>query len=172
MKFLTMLTVLLFSASVFAQSKLPTVKSVEVERFVGKWNAISSVPQSFTKKCLAQTAEYEIIGEGKISVLNTCIKKKGVKTIEGQAVVVNPKTNASLVVTFNNFWTKLFKVKGDYQVLKLDTDYEYVLVGSNNLKSMWIMSRETTMPAEIYEEYKQYAKSLGFDVNTLVLSKF
>lgn len=172
MKIITLLMTLFLSTQILANNQLPTAKYVEVERYVGKWNAIASLPQRFTNSCLAQTAEYEIIGEGKVSVLNTCLKKKGAKTIKGQAVVVNKETNASLIVTFNNFWTRLFKVKGDYQVLKLDADYEYVLVGSNNKKSLWIMSREESMPKEIFEDYKAYAKSLGFDVSKLVISKF
>jgi len=173
MKYLFLTMVLVLQTSCFASAQLPTVSKVEVERYVGKWNAISSLPQRFTKKCIAQTAEYEIIGEGKVSVLNTCLKEHGkVTTIEGQAVVKNKETNASLIVTFNNFWTKLFRVKGDYQILKLDSDYDYVLVGSNNKKSLWIMSRETTMPTEVFEEYKAYAQSLGFETSKLIKSKF
>ncbi len=164
-----------FSMGLAAKSSndLPTASNVEVQRYVGKWNAISSLPQFFTRKCVAQTAEYQIIGEGEISVLNTCIKEHDRETtIDGQAKVVNSVTNAELVVTFNNFWTRLFRVKGDYIIIKLDQDYEYVLVGSPNRKSLWIMSREESMPTEVYNEYLNYAKSLGFDTDKLVVSKF
>ncbi len=154
-------------------SPLPTASSVEVERYVGKWNAIASLPQFFTRKCLAQTAEYEILAPGKISVLNTCLKKDDKKkTIEGQAVVVDEATNAKLEVTFNNFWTRLFRVKGDYVIIELDSDYEYVLVGSSNRESLWLMSREESMPTEVYDSYVKKAQSLGFDTSKLVISKF
>ena len=156
-----------------ANTQLPTVDNVEVERYIGKWYAISALPQFFTRKCLAQTAEYEILDPETVSVLNTCLKKKGkTKTIEGQAVIINKETNATLEVTFNSFWTRLFRVKGDYQILRLDENYDYVLVGSNNLKSLWIMSRVPSMPKEVYESYKQTAEELGFDVSKLIISKF
>lgn len=153
--------------------QLPTVESVEVERYVGKWNAIFALPQTFTKSCIAQTAEYEIIASDAVSVLNTCLKEHGkTKTIKGKAVVKNKTTNASLIVTFDNFWTKLFRVKGDYQILKLDENYEYALVGSNNLKSLWLLARDTEVSKEVIAEYLAAAKALGFDTSKVIFSKF
>ena len=163
---------LLFSSAVFA-NPLPTVDYVEVTRFVGKWYAHYSLPQFFTNSCRAQTAEYEVINEKKISVLNTCLKKKGVTTIYGQAVVTNPGKNSELIVTFNNFFTRLFRVKGDYNIIKLDENYDYVLVGSINRKSLWLMSRsDVAIPEVIREEYLNYARELGFNTKKLVESRF
>jgi apolipoprotein D and lipocalin family protein len=162
----------LLSSNVFAGS-LPTASYVEVERYIGKWYAITSLPQFFTRSCIAQTAEYEIKSENSISVLNTCIKKDGnITSITGTATVVNPITNAELEVVFDNFFTRLFKVKGDYTIIKLDPDYEYVMVGSKDRKSLWIMSRENTMPKGILQQYVDFAGANGFDVSKLVDSKF
>jgi apolipoprotein D and lipocalin family protein len=167
------LSILLLALSFNTFAQLPTVEHVNVGEYVGKWYAIYSLPQSFTKKCVAQTADYGIKTANSITVLNTCIKKDGsTKTIEGQAVVTNAKTNAELEVTFNNFWTKLFRVKGDYNILKLDADYSTVLIGSNNLKSLWIMSRTPYLDENTKAEYMNFAKSLGFEVEKLVESKF
>lgn len=153
-------------------SPLPTVSSVDVERYIGKWYAISAMPQFFTRNCKAQTAEYGIVNAQTISVLNTCLKGKGQTTIKGQAVVVNAATNAELEVTFDNFFTRLFRVKGDYNIIKLDRDYKYVLVGSKNRKSLWILAREKTMPVEIYNSYVDYAKANDFPVEKLIKSEF
>lgn len=171
------LLALIFSLSLVACAfakgeQLPTASNVEVTKYIGKWYAISSLPQFFTRNCLAQTADYDIINSQTISVLNTCLKVKGKTTIKGQAVVTNAQTNAELEVTFNSFFTRLFRVKGDYNIVKLDSDYRYVMVASNNRKSLWIMSREKTMPAEVYDEYVKLAKNLGFNTDKLVLSKF
>lgn len=172
MKKLIHILALLLSLSVFAED-LPTERNVDVARFVGKWYAHYSMPQFFTRNCLGQTAEYKIINEKKISVLNTCLKKKGVEIIKGQAEVINPGDNSQLIVTFNNFFTRLFRVKGDYNIIKLDTQYEFVLVGSKNRKSLWLMSRsEAAWPQGVKEEYLQLAKDLGFDTSKLVESKF
>lgn len=174
MKRLLILATLFLSANAFsAHANLPTVESVDIARYIGKWYAVSSLPQSFTKKCLSQTAEYGILNEKTISVLNTCYKKNGKTTdIEGKAVVADSRTNAKLVVTFNNFFTRLFRVKGDYTIIKLSEGYDTVLVGSSDRKSLWIMSRTPSIAPEIYTEYKNYARTLGFEVSKMVDSVF
>jgi apolipoprotein D and lipocalin family protein len=163
-----------FSA-VFASGgeALPTANNVDVARYIGKWYAVSSLPQFFTRTCVGQTAEYGIINAKTISVLNTCIKRNGRTTdIEGQAVITDPATNARLLVTFNNFFTKLFRVKGEYVIIKLSEGYDTVLVGTTNRKSMWILSRIPNIDPEVLAEYKLIAKNLGFNVQKLVDSKF
>lgn len=172
MKKLFTLIILTFSLSSFAQP-LSTADNVDVSRYVGKWFAHYSLPQFFTRNCKAQTAEYEVIDAKTISVLNTCLKKKSHSTIEGQARITNPQTNAELEVTFNSFFTRLFRVKGDYNIIKLDPDYEYVLVGSSDRKSLWLMSRSPVeiSPATV-KEYLDEAKKQGFKISELVKSQF
>jgi apolipoprotein D and lipocalin family protein len=75
-------------------------------------------------------------------------------------------------VTFNNFFTRLFRVKGDYTIIKLDENYEYVMVGSKDRKSLWIMSRRPDMPEEVLNEYKAFAQKEGFKISHLVQSEF
>lgn len=171
MKAFLSLMILAFSVSVQAQV-LRTEPHVEVGEYIGKWYALKALPQIFTRKCEAQTAEYKVVDEKTISVLNTCLKHKGKTTIKGKAVVKNPSTNAEFVVTFDNFFTRLFRVKGDYNIIKLDPNYQYVLVGSKDRKSLWIMSRTTSMPGEVMDEYLEIAKEEGFPVEKLVDSKF
>lgn len=151
---------------------LPTASSVNIERYIGKWHTISSLPQFFTRGCKGQTADYGIINPQTISVLNTCLKKDSKKTISGQAVVVNAATNAELEVTFNSFFTRLFRVKGDYTIIKLDEDYRYVLVGSKDRESLWILARETRMPQSVYDSYVEFARVNGFPTSKLVKSEF
>lgn len=163
----------LFTFNAQASVQLPTPEYVDINEYVGKWYAITSMPQFFTRNCVGQIAEYEVINSTTISVLNTCIKKNGSqKSISGKAVVANPRTNAELTVTFNNFWTKLFRVKGDYTIIKLDDSYSSVLVGSKNRKSLWILARTPYLSEEIRKEYLDYAKSLNFDTSNLIESKF
>lgn len=162
------ISIMFLFASLMAHAQvLRTADYVDVSRYVGKWYTIEALPQFFTRNCKGQTAEYEVINEKKISVLNTCIKGKGTTDIKGQAVVKNTKTNAELEVTFNNFFTRLFRVKGDYTIIKLDPNYEYVLVGSKDRKSLWILSRHPVMPEDVIQEYKTIASEEGFQVSRL-----
>lgn len=173
MKPTILLISMLLTSCLFAKDQeLRTVSYVNINQYIGKWYAISALPQFFTRNCKAQTAEYEIVNEQTVSVLNTCLKKKGKTIIEGQAVVDNAATNAELIVTFNNFFTRLFKVEGDYNIIKLDPNYQFVTVGSRDRKSLWIMSRTPSMPKEIYEQYVRDAEEQNYPVKKLVESQF
>ncbi len=168
-----LIVLILLSCTSLASDPLPTADYVDVKKYTGKWYAIAALPQFFTRKCEAQTAEYGIRDENSITVLNTCYKNQKVKkTIQGQAVISNPATNAELVVSFNNFWTRLFRVKGDYIIMNLDKDYKYVLVGNKSRKGLWIMSRTPSMPEKIYEAYVKIAAKNGFKVEKLIVSEF
>lgn len=152
--------------------ELPTADYVDIQRYLGRWYTISALPQFFTRKCVAQTADYGLINPQAISVLNTCIKAKGKSTIKGEAVVKNATTNAELIVTFDSFFTRLFRVKGDYTIIRLDPEYRYVLVGDHNRKSLWILSRTTDMPEQDYLDYLATAKENGFAVERLIRSRY
>ncbi len=161
------------SCALQAKTPLPTADYVDVGRYVGKWYSVKALPQFFTRNCKAQTAEYEVINERTISVLNTCIKTKGTTDIKGKAVVKNPKTNAKLDVTFNTWWNRALPfIKGDYTIIKLDPNYEYVMIGSENRKSLWFLSRRPSMPEDVIAEYTAFAKEIGFAVDKLEASEF
>ena len=161
-----------FALTVNAQV-LTTAEHVDVGRYVGKWYAVKSLPQIFTRSCKGQTAEYEVVNDTTISLVNTCIKGKGTTTITGKAKVVNKKTNAELKVKFNTWWNRLLPfIQGDYNIIKLDANYEYVMVGSKDRKSLWIMSRRPEIPEEVLKEYEALAKKEGFDTAKLVTSEF
>lgn len=153
--------------------KLPTAEHVDIARYIGKWYAIESLPQFFTRKCVAQSAEYDILNETSISVHNICYKKDArTSDINGKAVVKDSTTNARLEVTFDSFFTRLFRVKGEYVIIKLSEGYDTVMIGSTNRKSLWIMSRTPSIDPETLKEYKEFAAKLGFDTEKFISSRF
>ena len=145
-----LILMVLTSGKLFAKEDLATVDYVDLNQYAGKWYEITSIPQKFTKSCLYQTAEYGAIDSQSVSVLNTCYKGKkkrgprrtvrNVKTTIKGIARVDDNTNADLTVTFSVFFGWI-KFDGDYKVLALDDDYKYVLVGSEDRKSLWILSR-------------------------------
>jgi lipocalin len=101
--------------------------------------------------------------DGKIKVLNKGrdIKKDKYKDIEGTAEVPDPKYPGRLKVTF-------FKpFSADYYIFKVDDNYQYALVGSPNLKFLWVLSRNANLDDEIYQELLEIAESLGFDITQM-----
>ncbi|HOH84272.1 MAG TPA: lipocalin family protein, partial [Bacteroidales bacterium] len=55
-----------------------------------------------------------------------------------------------------------------YNVIALDPDYKYALIAGKNLKYLWILSRETTIPEDIKQNYLKTAEGLGYKIADLV----
>ncbi|MDA9189570.1 lipocalin family protein [bacterium] len=167
------LVVLMFlSFGLYAKNPpLDTVKYVEINKYLGKWYEIASIPQKFQKGCTATSANYSLRADGDIKVVNSCRlgnPKGELKSAEARGWIKDTETNAKLKVQF--FLTK-FKISflaGNYWILDLGEDYEYALVGDKSRKYFWILSRTNKMDEGLYEELLARAKDMHFDTSQIV----
>ncbi len=128
----------------------PTVvSSLDIERYMGLWYSIASIPTSFERKCIqGTTAEYTLLDNGQIKVENTCYDADGnPDRAIGRAWVADPDTPTKLKVSFVNF-LGFWLFPGDYWVIELDPDYQYAVVGHPSYKYGWILSRTPTLPED------------------------
>jgi len=141
---------------------LDVVPQVDLNRYAGTWYEIASFPASFQKGCFCTKAEYSLMEDGVIKVVNAC-RKNGpdgeVDRVEGKAFVVPGSNNAKLRVEF--FWP----FRGDYWILDLDENYSYAVVGVPTRKYCWILSRTPEMNPDLYLTLLQRLKEKGFDVS-------
>ena len=72
-----------------------------------------------------------------------------------------PTTAALKVSFFGPFY-------GGYNVIALDSQYQYALVSGPDRGYLWILSRTPTIPESIKQEYLRIARDLGFPVEKLV----
>jgi apolipoprotein D and lipocalin family protein len=156
-----------------APAALRTVPAVDLERYQGKWYEVARLPNRFQSDCAGATAEYGLREDGKVSVLNTCFTKNGdVRSIKGSAAPLD-ETNARLLVRFDGFFFKLFSwlIKANYWVIELDSDYRYAVVGTPDLKYLWVLSREPEMDEELYGELIEKARGQGFPVEKILRTR-
>lgn len=145
-----------------------TVRAVELERYVGRWYEIASIPQSFQRGCVDTTATYTLREDGEIGVANRCVRPlygAKVSEIEGRARVVDPTSRAKLEVSFfPPFW-------GDYWIIELDRNYRYAAVGSPSRDTLWILAREPSMRPDVYRRLLQRLREKGFETKRLVRTR-
>lgn len=146
---------------------LPTVERVELPRYAGLWYEIARLPSRFQDKCASDTtARYSLRDDGRVTVVNTCVKADGSETrIEGVARVVDPATNAMLRVSF--FWP----FWGDYWVLQLDPEYRHALVGTPSRSYLWILSRTPRLDEDTVRQLLATAQELGFDTSRIIRTR-
>lgn len=129
-----------------------TVPSVDLSRYTGTWYEIAKIPNRFQKQCVrGTTAEYALRGDGRITVVNRCIKDDGSSAeAEGVAKIVDTASNAKLKVSFVSFlgWRPFW---GNYWVIGLDADYQWAIVGTPDRKYGWVLSRTPSLDPETME---------------------
>jgi apolipoprotein D and lipocalin family protein len=147
-----------------SQVPLNVVENVNLEKYLGKWYEIASYPAWFQKGCTATTAEYSLLPDGRIRVVNSCRKESldgPLKKSRGKAEVVDPATNAKLKVWF--FWP----FKGNYWVIDLDPQYRWAVVGEPKRKYLWILSRTPELDPAIYQGILSRLPQKGYDPEKL-----
>jgi len=147
-------------------NELSVVPKVDLDRYLGKWYEIATIPMRFQLGCNCVTAEYSLKENGRIKVVNSCRKDSPTgpfKSVTGQAKVVKDSNNAKLKVSF--FWP----FWGNYWIINLDDkDYQWAVVSDPSRKYLWILSRTPQMDDELYSKLVDYCKFVGLNTNLLV----
>lgn len=153
----------LFSFSCTTNPPLKTVSNVDIHKYMGQWFEIATIPQNFQKGCYCTTAEYTLINNNYVKVINTC-KKDSVNgrtsQIEGKAFTT--KDSAKFKVQF--FWP----LRAKYWIIDLADEYSYAVVGHPNRKYLWILSRSPQMDENIYTGIINRLKTQNYNTQLLV----
>ena len=173
-KILALGSAALLTATLFAInscSSIPkgakAVQNFDKEKYLGNWFEIARLDFVFEKNLNNTTAEYVLNEDGSIKVINrgyNYIKNKNVAST-GKVKFAGDENEGKLKVSFfGPFYS-------GYNVLAIDVDYKYALVTGKNLKYMWLLSRDKTMPENIKNDYLKIAKDLGYDTSALIWVK-
>lgn len=138
-------------------------KTVDLERYLGRWYEIARYEQRFERGCKAATAEYSLREDGKIDVVNRCRRNGKLDEARGVAKVVDQESNAKLKVSFfGPFY-------GDYWILDRAEDYSWSIVGEPSGRYLWILAREGKPNNPHVRELIRRAEALGYDTSMLVM---
>jgi len=146
-------------------SPMEVVQNVDVEKYMGKWFEIATIPMGFQKDCTGTSATYTLNPDKTVRVFNQCFEKSldgPENSIEGKAWVVDAATNSKLKVQF--FWP----FSGDYWLIDLDDNYQYAVVGHPSRNYLWVLSRTPQLDNQIYEELLIKIERQGYDLQRVV----
>ena len=162
-------------ASVSAGTATPLenvpVTALELDRYLGQWHEIAHLPMFFQRKCVGDTtATYTLKENDRIEVRNACRTKDGSRTESvGEAQTVDGSPGA-LKVRFAPAWLGWVPgIWADYWVLDVDPEYRWAVVGGPSRKYLWILSRDPSMDAGLFNRLKADAKARGYQLDDLVI---
>jgi apolipoprotein D and lipocalin family protein len=163
----SILTMVSCSSTEFADDPLDLVGSLDLERYLGRWYEVVRYQHTFEKNLVGATAEYSLREDGRVQVLNSGFKKSldgKYSSVNAVAWRPNEEQPGALKVKFFNLFTS------DYLVFGLDEEnYQWALVGNNDRKFLWFLSRTPEVSDELLEHMKQIAQSQGYDLSGLYI---
>lgn len=142
-------------------SGVTAVSGFDVDRYLGTWYEIARLDHPFERGLSEITATYQLREGGGIRVLNRGYDAERGEWREalGKAFFVGEPTSGMLKVSFfGPFY-------GGYNVIALDkAGYEWAMVAGPDRSYLWILSRSPQLPAPVYQQLLEEARSLGFAV--------
>jgi apolipoprotein D and lipocalin family protein len=149
-----------------------SVPTLDLVRYAGRWYEVARFPNRFQAKCARETtADYTLLADGAIQVVNTCVRADGSEIrAKGRAKLAHKGGFTSqLKVRFAPaFLSALPMVWGNYWVLDLTDDYGAALVGDPGRDYLWILSRTPQLSDSTYQRMISAAAAQGFNVSRVM----
>jgi apolipoprotein D and lipocalin family protein len=144
-------------------------RSVDLDRYLGRWYEFARYDSWFEHNDEGVTAEYSLRPDGLIRVVNA--SRSGsptgrVRWAEARARVVPGSANAKLKVAFfGPFFI------GNYWVLDHAEDYTWSIVGEGSRRYLWILTREPVPAPDVQAMLIARVESFGYDTRLLHLTR-
>ena len=143
---------------------MPVVDYVDLERFMGDWYVIATIPTFLEKDAYNPVETYQMSSDG--SIATTFTFNKGSlsgpeKKYRPRGFVEDKSTNAIWGMQF------VWPIRADYRIVYLDDDYQQTIIGRNNRDYVWIMARTPMISQEDYSNLVTLVGTLGYDLDAL-----
>lgn len=135
----------------------------DINKYLGKWYEIARIENEFQPKMEKVTAQYNLIRENYIEIINSGYIKDNIVNIIGRAVPTDKDT--TLKVHF------LPDVYSYYNILFVDDNYQYALVSGDSKDYLWILSRTPELDKNISDKLIDIAKKQNYNVDKIFFTK-
>lgn len=153
--------------SVKVPDGVKVVGNFKIEPYMGTWYEIARFDFKHEKDLSNVTATYSLNTNGSVKVVNKGYNyiKNEWEQANGKAKFLNETNKGALKVSFfGPFYA-------GYNVVKMDPDYENVLVFGETNDYIWILSRNKTIPQSVKDDFLKTAELAGYDLKRLVWTK-
>ena len=159
-----------FSAAILAgcqssaMKPIATVADVNLERFMGDWYVIASIPTFIEKGAHNAVESYRLDSDG--TIVTTFTFRAGAfdgepKRYNPRGYVLNPESNAVWGMQF------IWPIKADYRISYLSEDYTLTVIGRERRDYVWIMSRTPDIAEADYQRLLRFVGDQGYDLAKL-----
>jgi apolipoprotein D and lipocalin family protein len=143
-----------------------TVEQVDLNRFMGDWYVIASIPTFIEKDAFNAMESYRLEDDG--TVATTFKFNKGsldgpLKEYHPRGFIQDTETNAVWGMQF------VWPFKAEYRIIFLSEDYSITVIGRTKRDYVWIMARENSIPNDDFEKILKFLRDQNYDTTGLRL---
>lgn len=144
------------------ENDIPAVSKFELSNYMGRWYECARLPNWFEKDMTNVSAEYSLMDDGSVKVVNSGYKNGKLKTITGKAKYAGKNSSGELKVSFfRPFYSP-------YRIIKLAPDYRYSVVCSGGRKYLWVLARSEKIAPEDWQEIMDFLHENNFETGKLI----
>lgn len=157
------LSLLLLGCATTKYPALPTVAHVDLERFMGSWYVLASIPTFLEKQAYDAVESYKLNDDGTVAV-EFSFRKGG---FDGPRKTMHP--TGFVLDSSNAVWGMRFvwPIKAEYRICYLESDYSAVIIGRTARDYVWIMARTPQVSAAEYDALVKRVVAMGYDSSKL-----
>ena len=145
-------------------SPIATVDKVDLERFMGDWYVIASIPTFIETEAHNAVESYRLDDDGTVATTFT-FRDGGfdgpVKRYEPRGFILDSESNAVWGMQF------IWPIKADYRITYLDSEYRITAIGREKRDYVWIMARTAQISEDDYAGVVDHLAQQGYDVSQL-----
>ena len=163
-KSIILAALLLIGTGCQTMKPIHTVDKVDLNRFMGDWYVIASIPTFIEKDAFNAMESYRIDDDG--TVATTFRFNKG--SLDGPIKEYNPR-GFIRDETSNAVWDMQFiwPFKAEYRIIYLSKDYSQTVIGRTKRDYVWIMARTNTIPNVDYERITKFLQDQEYNISDI-----
>ncbi len=140
------------------------IPKLDLDKFMGTWYEIARLPNKTERHCVSHVQVLFALGDkkGTFQMGTSCTLKDGMPDDYDNSGKLDKLHDGKLKLGILPLFTS------PYWVLATGPDYEWALVGTPKHKTLWILSRNTTLDGGTLNQIKSIATAQGFDLAKLV----
>lgn len=119
-------------------------RTLDLDRFMGRWHEILRTPNNHQRDCWAASQVWSRAGDGRFSIRQTCHRgsRDGpVRTVNTSARVIDARTNAKFEASFFGGL-----IRQRYWVVDIAPDYSWMIATTADGDFPALLSRSPSMP--------------------------
>jgi apolipoprotein D and lipocalin family protein len=157
------LATLLTACTSIPAKPIPPASQVDLNRFMGPWYVIASIPTFVEKEAFSAVESYTLKPDGSIATTFTFHKNSfdgPLKTMRPTGFV-RDASNATWAMQF------IWPLKAEYLIAYVDPAYSETIIARNKRDYVWIMARTPELGSEHYQHLVDVVGQLGYDLAKL-----